>query len=194
MAGLERARRAARPLLLCGAARGGARSERGAPAAASSPRSALAPTLSAGVGDVDVDVDAGACAAAIGRSATWSPRRVAVGRARQAAEDGGLGVRECAGWRSGRDRRGARRAPSRDGGGSGLIGQAGECADGTGELLPTERYDRWSGEEVAERWAVLAEGWLTAERFLSVAGMKDADGKPLPALALAGRHRGGPPA
>jgi hypothetical protein len=37
----------------------------------------------------------------------------------------------------------------------------------TGVLLPTEDHDEWLGWEPARRWRLLAEAWLTADRFFA---------------------------
>jgi hypothetical protein len=37
----------------------------------------------------------------------------------------------------------------------------------TGILLPTQEYDEWLGCDAARRWRVVADAWLTAERFFA---------------------------
>ncbi|GAA1980761.1 helicase-associated domain-containing protein [Kitasatospora viridis] len=49
----------------------------------------------------------------------------------------------------------------------------------TGELwAPTPAYDQWLQLPVAERWAVLARGWLAATRVAGLVGTVDGKGKP----------------
>jgi hypothetical protein len=40
----------------------------------------------------------------------------------------------------------------------------------TGVLLPTPDYDDWLGSDAATRWRLIAEAWLTADRFFSRSG------------------------
>jgi hypothetical protein len=37
----------------------------------------------------------------------------------------------------------------------------------TGALLPTPHYDNWLGSDAAVRWRLVAEAWLTADRFFA---------------------------
>jgi hypothetical protein len=59
---------------------------------------------------------------------------------------------------------------------AGLVRQAG------GRFLPTDDYDAWRRGEPAQRWLRLATGWLAADRWPSLAGQRDVDDKPIPAL------------
>lgn len=59
---------------------------------------------------------------------------------------------------------------------AGLVRQVGD------RFLPTADYDSWRSGEPAQRWLRLATGWLTAGRFPSLAGERDADDKPIAAL------------
>jgi len=65
---------------------------------------------------------------------------------------------------------------------------AGLLALGTGEdgdpsWLPTDAFDRWSGQPVAERWVTLAAAWLATSRIPGLVGTRDPAGKSRNALA-----------
>ncbi|WP_329566599.1 helicase C-terminal domain-containing protein [Kitasatospora sp. NBC_01266] len=70
--------------------------------------------------------------------------------------------------------------------GAGLLapdGESGELAGRTGEVwAPTPAYDLWLQQPVAERWTVLARGWLAATRVAGLVGSPDGKGKPRAAL------------
>jgi hypothetical protein len=65
---------------------------------------------------------------------------------------------------------------------AGLVGEMPEGHEGGAEALPTVAYDEWSGLDVDERWKALAATWFVTERYPSLAGTNDADGKVIPAL------------
>ncbi|MDH6118187.1 hypothetical protein ABH930_003426 [Kitasatospora sp. GAS204A] len=70
--------------------------------------------------------------------------------------------------------------------GAGLLapdGESGEVAGRTGEVwAPTPAYDLWLQQPVAERWTVLARGWLAATRVAGLVGTPDGKGKARAAL------------
>lgn len=51
-----------------------------------------------------------------------------------------------------------------------------------GQWVPTKAYDAWRAERIAERWAVLAEAWLDAQRAFGLVGQKDEKNKTINAL------------
>src|SRR3954451_19147892 len=53
---------------------------------------------------------------------------------------------------------------------AGLLDVGGPHRD---EWLPTRAYDIWREQDLADRWAVLAAGWLGAVRLPSLAGQRD---------------------
>ena len=58
--------------------------------------------------------------------------------------------------------------------GAGLLDVGGPHRD---EWLPTRSYDVWREQDLADRWAVLAAGWLTSVRLPSLVGQRDVAGK-----------------
>src|SRR3954470_5742042 len=57
---------------------------------------------------------------------------------------------------------------------AGLLDVGGPHRD---EWLPTRAYDIWREQDLADRWAVLAAGWLSAVRLPSLVGQRDVAGK-----------------
>ncbi len=57
---------------------------------------------------------------------------------------------------------------------AGLLDVGGAHRD---EWLPTRGYDVWREQDLADRWAVLACGWLAAVRLPSLVGHRDVAGK-----------------
>ncbi|MCF6744127.1 hypothetical protein E9529_07540, partial [Blastococcus sp. KM273128] len=57
---------------------------------------------------------------------------------------------------------------------AGLLDVGGPHRD---EWLPTRAYDVWREQDLADRWAVLAAGWLGAVRLPSLVGVRDVAGK-----------------
>ncbi|MGY2085266.1 helicase-associated domain-containing protein [Blastococcus sp. SYSU DS0539] len=51
------------------------------------------------------------------------------------------------------------------------------------EWLPTRAYDVWREQDLADRWAVLAAGWLDGVRLPSLVGVRDLAGKAANALS-----------
>jgi hypothetical protein len=60
------------------------------------------------------------------------------------------------------------------------------------QYMPTAAYDRWSTELVAERWAVLAEGWLRAPVAAWLVGERDERGRQIAAMSLDVRRAAAP--
>jgi hypothetical protein len=58
--------------------------------------------------------------------------------------------------------------------GAGLLDVGGPHRD---EWLPTRSYDIWREQDLADRWAVLAAGWLASVRLPSLVGQRDVAGK-----------------
>jgi hypothetical protein len=63
---------------------------------------------------------------------------------------------------------------------AGLLDVGGAQRD---EWLPTRGYDAWREQDLADRWAVLAEGWLTSVRLISLVGQRDVAGKAVNVLS-----------
>jgi len=57
---------------------------------------------------------------------------------------------------------------------AGLLDVGGPHRD---EWLPTRGYDIWREQDLADRWAVLAAGWLSGVRLPSLVGQRDVAGK-----------------
>ena len=57
---------------------------------------------------------------------------------------------------------------------AGLLDVGGPHRD---EWLPTRAYDIWREQDLADRWAVLAAGWLSGVRLPSLVGQRDVAGK-----------------
>ncbi|TFV63374.1 hypothetical protein E4P41_04845 [Geodermatophilus sp. DF01-2] len=57
---------------------------------------------------------------------------------------------------------------------AGLLDVGGPHRD---EWLPTRAFDLWREQDLPDRWATLAEGWLAAVRLPSLAGQRDVSGK-----------------
>ena len=57
---------------------------------------------------------------------------------------------------------------------AGLLDVGGPHRD---EWLPTRAYDVWREQDLADRWAVLAGGWLAGVRLPSLVGVRDLAGK-----------------
>ncbi|WP_346621586.1 helicase C-terminal domain-containing protein [Blastococcus montanus] len=57
---------------------------------------------------------------------------------------------------------------------AGLLDVGGPHRD---EWLPTRGYDVWREQDLADRWAVLAAGWLAGVRLPSLVGVRDLAGK-----------------
>jgi hypothetical protein len=57
---------------------------------------------------------------------------------------------------------------------AGLVDVGGPHRD---EWLPTRAYDIWREQDLADRWAVLAAGWLAGVRLPSLVGQRDVAGK-----------------
>jgi hypothetical protein len=57
---------------------------------------------------------------------------------------------------------------------AGLLDVGGPHRD---EWLPTRAYDIWREQDLADRWAALAAGWLSGVRLPSLVGQRDAAGK-----------------
>jgi hypothetical protein len=64
--------------------------------------------------------------------------------------------------------------------GAGLLDVGGPHRD---EWLPTRAFDLWREQELPDRWATLAAGWLAAVRLPSLAGQRDVGGKAANALS-----------
>lgn len=56
-------------------------------------------------------------------------------------------------------------------------------AEGAQVWVPTDAFDAWSEEPVAERWALLARAWLATRRQPRLVGTRGPDDKPWSALA-----------
>jgi hypothetical protein len=63
---------------------------------------------------------------------------------------------------------------------AGLLDVGGAQRD---EWLPTRGYDAWREQDLADRWAVLAWGWLTSVRLISLVGQRDMAGKAVNVLS-----------
>ncbi|CCG01596.1 helicase C-terminal domain-containing protein [Blastococcus saxobsidens] len=63
---------------------------------------------------------------------------------------------------------------------AGLLDVGGPHRD---EWLPTRAYDVWREQDLADRWAALAAGWLDGVRLPSLVGVRDLAGKAANALA-----------
>ncbi|MGY1705561.1 helicase-associated domain-containing protein [Geodermatophilus sp. SYSU D00697] len=63
---------------------------------------------------------------------------------------------------------------------SGLLDVGGPHRD---EWLPTRAYDLWREQDLHDRWATLAAGWLDAVRLPALAGQRDVSGKAVNALS-----------
>ncbi|NEK94750.1 hypothetical protein GCU67_11295 [Modestobacter muralis] len=63
---------------------------------------------------------------------------------------------------------------------AGLLDVGGAQRD---EWLPTRGYDAWREQDLTDRWAVLAEGWLTSPRLISLVGERDVAGKAVNVLS-----------
>jgi hypothetical protein len=63
---------------------------------------------------------------------------------------------------------------------AGLLDVGGPHRD---EWLPTRAYDIWREQELPDRWAVLAAGWLDSVRLPSLVGQRDVAGKAVNALS-----------
>jgi hypothetical protein len=65
---------------------------------------------------------------------------------------------------------------------AGLIA-LGTDEDGDQAWLPTDGFDRWSAQPVAERWVALSAAWLATSRVPGLVGSRDPAGKTRNALA-----------
>ena len=63
---------------------------------------------------------------------------------------------------------------------AGLLDVGGPHRD---EWLPTRAYDLWREQDLPDRWATLAAGWLSAVRLPSLVGQRDVAGKAVNPLA-----------
>ncbi|SEP09646.1 helicase C-terminal domain-containing protein [Trujillonella endophytica] len=63
---------------------------------------------------------------------------------------------------------------------AGLLDVGGPHRD---EWLPTRAYDLWREQDLADRWATLAAGWLDSSRLPSLVGQRDVGGKAVNALS-----------
>jgi hypothetical protein len=63
---------------------------------------------------------------------------------------------------------------------AGLLDVGGAQRD---EWLPTRGYDAWREQDLTDRWAVLAWGWLTSVRLISLVGQRDMAGKAVNVLS-----------
>ncbi|MDK3257224.1 helicase C-terminal domain-containing protein [Blastococcus capsensis] len=63
---------------------------------------------------------------------------------------------------------------------AGLLDVGGPHRD---EWLPTRAYDVWREQDLADRWALLAAGWLDGVRLPSLVGVRDLAGKAANALS-----------
>jgi hypothetical protein len=63
---------------------------------------------------------------------------------------------------------------------AGLLDVGGPHRD---EWLPTRSYDGWREQDLADRWAVLAAGWLAGIRLPALVGQRDMAGKAANALS-----------
>jgi hypothetical protein len=63
---------------------------------------------------------------------------------------------------------------------AGLVDVGGAQRD---EWLPTRAYDGWREQDLPDRWAVLASGWLTSVRLISLVGQRDVAGKAVNVLS-----------
>ncbi len=63
---------------------------------------------------------------------------------------------------------------------AGLLDVGGPHRD---EWLPTRAYDIWREQDLADRWAVLAAGWLAGIRLPALVGQRDVAGKAANALS-----------
>lgn len=64
---------------------------------------------------------------------------------------------------------------------AGLLGMA-RIAGGDQAWAPTDLFDRWQSEPVAEQWLLLAKTWLDSPRLIGQVGTKDRAGKTWNAL------------
>lgn len=55
-------------------------------------------------------------------------------------------------------------------------------SDGNPVWVPTDAFDAWVADPVAERWTLLARAWLASPRLPSLVGERGPDGKPWNAL------------
>ncbi len=65
---------------------------------------------------------------------------------------------------------------------AGLVGP-GATDDVDPAWLPTDAYDAWLGQPVAERWLALAEAWLANPRMTALVGGRDDADRPVNALS-----------
>jgi hypothetical protein len=63
---------------------------------------------------------------------------------------------------------------------AGLLDVGGAHRD---EWLPTRGYDLWREQDLPDRWAALAEGWLASVRLISLVGQRDVAGKAVNVLS-----------
>ncbi|MGY1750726.1 helicase-associated domain-containing protein [Modestobacter sp. SYSU DS0511] len=63
---------------------------------------------------------------------------------------------------------------------AGLLDVGGAQRD---EWLPTRLYDAWREQDLPDRWAALADGWLTSTRLFSLVGQRDVAGKAVNVLS-----------
>jgi Helicase conserved C-terminal domain/WYL domain len=63
---------------------------------------------------------------------------------------------------------------------AGLLDVGGAQRD---EWLPTRGYDLWREQDLPDRWAALACGWLTSPRLISLVGQRDVAGKAVNVLS-----------
>ena len=55
-------------------------------------------------------------------------------------------------------------------------------ADGNPAWMPTDAYDAWLDQSIAERWIVLGRAWWQLDRAPGLVGTRDANGKPVNTL------------
>jgi hypothetical protein len=73
---------------------------------------------------------------------------------------------------------------------AGLVATAAD-PDGNPAWLPTDAFDQWTGQPVAERWVALTRAWLDSPRLPGLVGSRDPAGKVWNALVpeLSGIHQ-----
>jgi len=65
---------------------------------------------------------------------------------------------------------------------AGLLAERADT-DGSPVWVPTDTFDVWSGQDLAQRWVTLARAWLESPRMPALVGSRDSNGKSRNALA-----------